>query len=348
MMISGKLKDNRIIIEKAKDVGRLYNKSRMGKTLSGGNLELNLIEACFLVDEEKIKISSDKKKVSFETLVKLASKKIDDFELKYLVFKDLRRRGHIVKISEEKSVFDLYQFSKKGDNSEFFVCVFSERDFFDIEKTHKLLDEIPKNSNLWIAIVDDEGDITYYKVSNIDFEGNIKPNKFGKIKGLVLDDRVLIFDNKKTKDLFEKEFFGKPFGPALQISFVEALYLLDKKAISLEEKKGKGFSKSKFLKYAKKKHSDIIEQVSVFKDLKKKRLVVKTGFKFGTNFRVYTDHPDDIHAEYLVHVVDKDFKSLWAEFSRAVRLAHSVNKEIVFARILNDSVEYICFGRLRP
>ncbi len=348
MMISGKLIDNRVIVEKAKDVGRLYNKSRMGVTLSGGNLELNLIEACFLIDEEKIRIFSNKKNVSFETLVKIASKRIDDFELKYLVFKDLRRRGHIVKISNEEHIFDLYQFNKKENESEFFVCVFSERDFFDIEKTHLLLNKIPKNSFLWIAIVDDEGDITYYKVSNVDFKGSIKPNNFDNIKGLVLDDRVLIFDNKKTKELFEKEFFGKPFGPALQISFVEALYLLDKKVISLEEKNGKSLSKSKFLKYAKKKHSDIVAQLSIFKDLKKKKLVVKTGFKFGTNFRVYTDHPDEIHAEYLVHVVDKDFKSLWAEFSRAVRLAHSVNKEIVFARILNDSVDYICFGRLRP
>ena len=82
--------------------------------------------------------------------------------------------------------------------------------------------------------------------------------------------------------------------------------------------------------------------------MKKKGIIPKTGFKFGTHFRAYTSHPDKIHAEYLVHVVNKDFKSLWAEFSRAVRLAHSVNKEIVFSRIIKNKVEYVSFGRLRP
>jgi tRNA-intron endonuclease len=47
-------------------------------------------------------------------------------------------------------------------------------------------------------------------------------------------------------------------------------------------------------------------------------------------------------------VVEKGFKSLWTEMSRAVRLAHSVNKEIVFARVDGDSIDYIKFGRLRP
>ena len=221
MRITGKLQKNNIIVEKPKDVGRLYNKSRMGSPISGGVLKLNLIEGCFLIDEEKIDILSDGKKVDFETVVKIASREVDNFEIKYLVFRDLRRRGHIIKLSEDE-LYDFFQFNKKEENPEFFVCVFSERDFFDIEKTQFLLDKLCKGSVLWFAIVDDEGDITYYNVSYADFKGSVKPKKFGKIKGLVLDDRVLIFD-KKNKDLFEKEFFGKPFGSALQISFVEGL-----------------------------------------------------------------------------------------------------------------------------
>ncbi len=347
MLIKGELKDKKVIVEKPKDVGRLYNKSRLGTPISGGALELNLIESCFLLDEEKIKIFFNEKEVDFEFLVKIASKEIDNFELKYLVFKDLRRRGHIVKISKD-DYFDIYQYKKKEKEQEFFVCVFSERDYFEIKKIHDLLKNTSKGSVLWIAIVDDEGDITYYKVLHSDLKGCIKPNNFKKIKGFLLDDRVLVFDNVKIKKLFDKEFFGKKFGPALQLSFVEGLYLLEKGAL-LFDKDDKKVSKTKFLKYAKKRHSNISSELTVFKDLKKRKLVVKTGFKFGTDFRVYTDHPDDIHAEYLVHVVTKDYISLWSEFSRAVRLAHSVNKEIVFARILKeDIVEYICFGRLRP
>ena len=82
--------------------------------------------------------------------------------------------------------------------------------------------------------------------------------------------------------------------------------------------------------------------------MKKRGLIVKTGFKFGAHFRAYTKKPDETHAEYLIHAVDKKFKRMWAEISRAVRLAHSVNKEITFARVEENNIDYIRFGRLRP
>jgi len=93
---------------------------------------------------------------------------------------------------------------------------------------------------------------------------------------------------------------------------------------------------------------DILLRLNVFHDLKQRRLLVKTGFKFGTHFRVYTQQPDTTHAEYLVHIVEKGFTSIWAEISRGVRLAHSVNKDFIFARVDGDSIQYIKLGRLRP
>ena len=87
---------------------------------------------------------------------------------------------------------------------------------------------------------------------------------------------------------------------------------------------------------------------TVFSDLKRRGLIVKTGFKFGAHFRAYTKKPDDIHAEFLIHVIEYNFSSIWAEISRAVRLAHSVNKEIIFARVYDHEIDYIKLGRLRP
>jgi tRNA-intron endonuclease len=93
---------------------------------------------------------------------------------------------------------------------------------------------------------------------------------------------------------------------------------------------------------------DIEQRLTVFKDLKQRGLLVKTGFKFGAHFRAYTTQPDKTHAEYLIHVVGKGFRSIWTEISRAVRLAHSVNKEFVFARVDGSTIDYIKLGRLRP
>lgn len=93
---------------------------------------------------------------------------------------------------------------------------------------------------------------------------------------------------------------------------------------------------------------DIVQRLMVFEDLKQRGLLVKTGFKFGAHFRAYTKQPEKTHAEFLIHVVEKGFQSIWAEISRAVRLAHSVNKEFVFACIDGKTIDYIKLGRLRP
>ena len=130
---------------------------------------------------------------------------------------------------------------------------------------------------------------------------------------------------------------------------VEALFLMKKKILKVTNiDDNKVLSFNQFKKLIIDIQPDINLRFTVFTDLKKRGLIVKTGFKFGVHFRAYTRQPELTHAEYLVHVVDKDFKSIWAEMSRAVRLAHSVNKEIVFARVDKKNIDYIKFGRLRP
>lgn len=339
MKATGKLINNKIIIKKPKDIGRLHNKSKFGKQLPGNKIELNFLEAAFLLDEDKLNINCEDGVVNFQRIIELATKKISSFEIKYLIFKDLRKRGYVLRISELKH-FD-YEIVKEEKN--IFVSVFSERNEMDITKIQKVIEiSKGKNFNLWFAIVDEEGDLTYYDVSSIKPKGNIKKNKYGKIEGFFLEDRVIIFDEKLSKKLFAKEFFGKPFGEGIQISLVESVYLMKQGFLTISN------LKKDVLNVFKKIQPDVELRCIVFSDLKNKGLIVKTGFKFGTHFRAYTKKPGETHAEYLVHGVEKNFRSSWAEISRAVRLAHSVNKEIFFARVLNKDVYYIKLGRLRP
>jgi tRNA-intron endonuclease len=344
MQISGKLINGKIIVDKPKDVGRLYNKSHFGEPLAGNKLELDLIEGVFLLEDGKIKIYCNKIDVNFDELVKIAVQNITNFEIKYLVFKDLRNRGHAIKLCKEDKKINFYEFKNK-----YLVTTFSERDFLDIDETKKLLISVKKdNKELWFAIVDEEGDLTYYKVSLLDIKGENKEYVYDKVQGLLLKNRVVIFDKEVSKDLLEKEFYGKPFGKGLQISLVEAKYLFEKGIIDIKTEDGKKISIEKLEQIIIRLQPDFCLRLVVFKELKKRGLIVKTGFKFGAHFRVYTSKPDDTHAEYLIHVVEKGFRSTWAEVSRAVRLAHSVNKEIVFARVDADKIDFIDFGRLRP
>jgi len=344
MKIKAKLIDEKIIVEKAKDVGRLYNKSRLGKPLSGDKLELDLIEGCFLIDEGKIDIKKENKEISFEKLSKMASAEIKDFDIKYLAFKDLRKRGCIIKLygdDEDITFLDCKE--------EFVVCVFSEKNHFDFNETSELIKNTKKrNLKLYFAVVDSEGDVTYYDVSKVDLEGFNKKEEYPKAKGFLFDNGVVIYDERIRKSLFEKDFFGKPFGNAIRISFVEALYLLEKRILDIIDSKEKKVDYKQIMEKAKDIAPSFESVYTVYRDLKEKRLIVKTGFKFGTDFRVYTKNPDEIHAEYLVQTIEKESKIVWSEMSRIIRLGHSVNKEIVFACIKDKKIEYIKFGRLRP
>jgi len=348
-MITGELVKDKIIISKPKEVGRLYNKSGFGKFLSGNKLELDLLEGTFLLGEKKLKVFHNKKEVSFQNLFEKAAEKIPFFEVKYLVFKDLRNRGHTIRLYNKSIGFSFCQIGNKKEKSEFLVSVFSEKDIFDIEKTKNLINNASKISKkLWFAIVDDEGDITYYDVSILDIKGRNKEGVYERSDAVLFDNRVIVFDKKQAMDLFEKEFYGKPVNDGLQISLIEGLYLQEKNIINIKTVKDKKISKSSLMQIAIKIQPDLKDYFFVFKNLKKRGLIVKTGFKFGTHFRAYTKSPDQTHAEFLVHVLSKDFKSIWSEMSRAVRLAHSVNKEIIFAKTSRNVIDYIKFGRLRP
>ena len=86
----------------------------------------------------------------------------------------------------------------------------------------------------------------------------------------------------------------------------------------------------------------------VYQDLKNRGLIVKTGFKFGTHFRAYTNLPEKTHAEYLIHVIKPDIKTTWAEISRGIRLSHAVRKIFLFAFKNLEGISYIKLTRIRP
>jgi tRNA-intron endonuclease len=350
MDISGELINNHIMVKKSSDIGRLYNKSHIGTHLSGNILQLDLLEGVFLLDEGKMRLFQNKKQINFPQLLMLAAQQVPEFETKYLVFKDLRNRGHAITLCNNDAPITFRKFKQNNENvPSCIIAAFSERDILDIDATKQLIQQVTKkNSALWFALVDEEGDLTYYDVSGIDLAGDNSEQCYQKGTCILLKNRLILFDKKLANQLLQKEFFGKPFGEVLQLSFVEALYLLERNVLEIQTNDGKYLSEAKCITLMRKLQPDIGQRLMVFKDLKQRGLLVKTGFKFGAHFRAYTKQPDKTHAEYLIHVVEKGFTSIWAEISRAVRLAHSVNKEFVFARIDSKTIDYIKLGRLRP
>ena len=61
--------------------------------------------------------------------------------------------------------------------------------------------------------------------------------------------------------------------------------------------------------------------------------MVKTGLKYGAHFRVYErgDRPGSGHSPYLVHAISENSEITPPDLARAVRLAQSVRKKMVYA-----------------
>ena len=193
MQLTGTLQEDKITIKKSKNTARLNERSGFGKK-NKNNLEISLLEGCFLLEEDKLKILQDNKPVDFKELMIKSTQKIENLELKYLVFRDLRKRGKIVAIYNKNNVdFCCLENKKK-------VClikVFSERsciNFDDLLNYIKKADDL--ETQLIFAVVDEEGDITYYISKSIDLKGSIEPMNSFKSEGYFFENRVIIFDEK--------------------------------------------------------------------------------------------------------------------------------------------------------
>ncbi|MFA7037676.1 MAG: tRNA-intron lyase, partial [Methanosarcina sp.] len=114
--------------------------------------------------------------------------------------------------------------------------------------------------------------------------------------------------------------------------------------------KGKIFSFDEFVEKASEIEGSFLRKYSAYKALRDSGHVVKTGFKFGTHFRVYrkVESIEKIpHSEYLVNVIPEDYEFRLPVMSGAVRLANSVRKRMLFAVEKGEEVEYLDIGRVK-
>ena len=88
MTLSGKLIENIVVIEK-NGIDELYNTSFYGRP-RGNILELSLPESAYLARLGKISVECEGEKLDFKQFFLRASAIVKNFELFYIVYKDLR------------------------------------------------------------------------------------------------------------------------------------------------------------------------------------------------------------------------------------------------------------------
>ncbi len=145
----------------------LYKKSSFGEPVDD-KIQYSLSETLFLVDKKKMDLMIRGKTISKQDLIKKFQRIDKKIQIKYAVFKDLRERGYVVKTALKFGAeFRVYDKGAKPGTKHAKWIVFTDHEskrltWHEFSSKNRVAHSTKKN--LLLAIVDEEGDITYYEV----------------------------------------------------------------------------------------------------------------------------------------------------------------------------------------
>jgi tRNA-intron lyase len=169
-----------------------------------------------------------------------------------------------------------------------------------------------------------------FSLDSFSFEGLFFPN----------DLITLVDDEKVGKELYERYWIGQfgtykaaHRGRISKFDVYETIYLLKHGDLRL-----KNSTLAQVEKAASKRIRFFSDMYLVYEDWRKRGYVIKTGFKFGTHFRIYfpgaspvRSEDEWMHSKHVIHVFPRKHKQIISEWARAIRVAHSVKKTFILA-----------------
>ncbi len=151
----------------SQDAFSLYRKSNFGEKV-GEKIQYSLAEALFLTEKGKMMVFYKKKELSFRELMKKAYSSDKRVEIKYPVFKNLREKGYVVKTALKFGAdFRVYDRGSKPGEEHAKWIIFADHEsgnftWHEFSAKNRVAHSTKKN--LLLAIVDEEGDVSYYEV----------------------------------------------------------------------------------------------------------------------------------------------------------------------------------------
>ncbi len=182
-------------------------------------------------------------------------------------------------------------------------------------------------------------------------------------EGEMIENRVVIWDTDGVM-LYDESGYGKPLPEEtpdrIELDLVEATYLVERgklKVSTKEDGKKKKLEFKDLMEIGSKAVNEFHPQFLVYRDLREKGYLVKTGYKFGAHFRVYErgvklkrgpKAPHE-HTKFVVHAVPVESAFSLPEMSRAVRLAQNIRATFVWAIVDSEAdVTFYEIKRLTP
>ena len=166
--------------------------------------------------------------------------------------------------------------------------------------------------------------------------------------GVLNGDKVIVGADPQIQRMLQRGFGVEKDG-RLELTLLEAMFLMDRGTLEVEERRKK-IDKNTLWKKAV-CEDDFHRRYEVYRDLRTRGYVVKTGFKFGAHFRVYDkgEFTQKGHSAFLVHTLPEDAVMTLPELARIVRLTQSVKKRLVFAVVDSEAdITYFQIDRIIP
>ena len=168
------------------------------------------------------------------------------------------------------------------------------------------------------------------------------------VKAYFSNERVLTESSDNAREFYNQSRYGELLDDGrVQLSLIEAMYLIDKKRLFVHDSRNKLIQSDIFLKKAQKTEPNFWVRYCVYKDIRNRGYIIKTALKFGADFRIYDRgvKPGEDHARWVVFPVHEASTLTWYEFAAKNRVAHSTKKRLLMAIV--DAENDVTFYEVR-
>ena len=347
--------DGSVRIDEPAEASAVYGKGFFGTVEDGGRLSLDRYESVYLAEMGRVDLPTAPGGAAiWPRLFRRAVRHDPGFPVRYLVYRDLRQRGYVVRASPPPVDFAVLPRGGIPNKtpSRFWVEARSEREPFDLAGIFELADRAQSARRLlWLAVVDEESDLTFYRVRSATPNGALPARRLpAPTEGWLSEDRVTVHDPAAVDALGRELAYGSRIGARLELSVLEAAYLVADGQLTLRDAtSGRPVPPERLERRARRLDPRFAERLAAYRELRARRLVVKTGFKYGAHFRAYPRNPEHSHARYLVQAVPNSHVAPWPGVAGGVRVAQGVRKEFLIAGVRPPAdVRFLSLERIRP
>ena len=164
------------------------------------------------------------------------------------------------------------------------------------------------------------------------------------IEAWLRENNVVVASSESVEELASRGY-GTPQDSNLILSFYEALFLVSKGIITVEdEKTGKPLTFELLLKFYRSVDPNAWVKYLIYRDLRSRGYVTREGFGLGIDFRIYErGEYGKATAKYLIFGIQEGQPVSVEGIARTLKYTHSLKKQLVLA-VLNRRGEIVYYS----